>query len=376
MSIEIKKVTDTAGKKKFVNSQWLFYKDNPNWVAPIKMDRMKLLNEEKNPFFQHAEIQLFLAYKGNEIVGRIAAITNENHNKIHNDKVGFFGFFESINDQEVANTLFDEAQKWLKEKGMEDIRGPVNPSTNDEVGLLVDAFDMPAVILMTYNPPYYQQLIENYGFKKEKDLLAYILHHDSYASEKLTRMQQIVRDRKKITIRPLNFKDRKQFKADVKTLKEIYNAAWQPNWGFVKMTDAEFDFLANDLKTIAEPRLTIIAEIDGKPAGFALSLPDINQSLIYNKGGGILGAVWNLFTKKSKIDLTRIIVLGVLPEYQSTGVDAVLYYEIGETAFELGMPKGEASWILEDNEMMKRGLETTMKGEVYKTYRIFQKSLS
>lgn len=376
MNIEIKKVSSAADKKKFVNSQWLFYKDNPNWVAPIKMDRMKLLNEEKNPFFQHAEIQLFLAYKGKKIVGRIAAITNENHNKIHNDKVGFFGFFESIDDQEVANALFNAAQKWLKEKGMKEIRGPVNPSTNDEVGLLVDAFDMPAVILMTYNPPYYQQLIENYGFKKEKDLLAYILHHDSYASEKLTRMQQIVRDRKKITIRPLNFKDRKQFKADIKTLKEIYNAAWQPNWGFVKMTDAEFDFLANDLKTIAEPRLTIIAEIDGKPAGFALSLPDINQSLIYNKGGGILGAVWNLFTKKSKIDLTRIIVLGVLPEYQSSGVDAVMYYEIGETAFELGMPKGEASWILEDNEMMKRGLETTMKGEVYKTYRIFQKSIT
>ncbi len=375
MSIEIRKVTDASGKKKFVNCQWNFYEGNPNWVPPIKMDRMKLLNEDKNPFYKHAEIQLFLAYDGKEIVGRIAAITNANHNAIHNDKVGFFGFFESTNNQEVANKLFDEAVKWLKTKGMNDIRGPVNPSTNDEVGLLIDAFDMPAVILMTYNPPYYQQLIENYGFNKEKDLLAYILHHDTYASEKLTRMQQIVRDRKGITIRALNFKDSKQFKADVKTLKEIYNAAWQPNWGFVKMTDAEFDFLANDLKTIAEPRLTIIAEIKGKPVGFALSLPDINQSLIYNKKGGILGAVWCLFTKKKKIDLTRIIVLGVLPEYQSSGIDAVLYHEIGETAFELGMPKGEASWILEDNEMMKRGLETTMKGDVYKTYRIFQKAI-
>jgi GNAT superfamily N-acetyltransferase len=375
MSIEIRKVTDASGKKKFVNCQWNFYKDNSNWVAPIKMDRMKLLNEDKNPFYKHAEIQLFLAYDGKEIVGRIAAITNANHNEIHKDKVGFFGFFESIDNQDVANKLFDEAVKWLKSKGMTDIRGPVNPSTNDEVGLLIDAFDMPPVILMTYNPPYYQQLIENYGFKKEKDLLAYILHHDTYASEKLTRMQQIVRDRKGITIRALNFKNAKQFKADVKTLKEIYNAAWQPNWGFVKMTDEEFDFLANDLKTIAEPRLTIIAEIKGKPVGFALSLPDINQSLIYNKKGGIFGAVWCLFTKKKKIDLTRIIVLGVLPEYQSSGIDAVLYHEIGETAFELGMPKGEASWILEDNEMMKRGLETTMKGDIYKTYRIFQKAI-
>ncbi len=375
MSIEIKKVNDASGKKKFVNCQWNFYEGNPNWVAPIKMDRLKLLNEEKNPFYKHAEIQLFLAYEGKEIVGRIAGITNANHNEIHKDKVGFFGFFESIDNQEVANKLFEAAEKWLKSKGMTDIRGPVNPSTNDEVGLLIDAFDMPPVILMTYNPPYYQKLIENYGFKKEKDLLAYILHHDTYASEKLTRMQQIVRDRKGITIRALNFKDSKKFKADVKTLKEIYNAAWQPNWGFVKMTDEEFDFLANDLKTIAEPKLTIIAEIKGKPVGFALSLPDINQSLIYNKKGGIFGAVWCLLTKKKKIDLTRIIVLGLLPEYQSSGIDAVLYHEIGETAFELGMPKGEASWILEDNEMMKRGLETTMKGDVYKTYRIFQKSI-
>lgn len=375
MSIDIQILSGSADRKKFVNCQWNFYEGNPNWVAPIKMDRMKLLNEEKNPFFKHAEMQLFLAKKDNKVVGRIAAITNANHNAIHNDKVGFFGFFECIDDQEVANKLFSVAEKWLKTKGMTDIRGPVNPSTNDEVGLLIDAFDMPPVILMPYNPPYYKKLIEGYGFNKEKDLLAYILHHDSYASEKLTRMQQIVRDRRKITIRPLNFKDNKQFKADVKTLKEIYNAAWQPNWGFVKMTDEEFDFLANDLKTIAEPRLTIIAEIDGKPAGFALSLPDINQSLIYGRSGGILSAVWNLFTKKSKIDLTRIIVLGVLPQYQSSGLDAVLYYEIGETAFELGMPKGEASWILEDNEMMKRGLETTMKGQVYKTYRIFQKPI-
>ncbi len=375
MAIEIKKVTDAAGKKKFVNCQWNFYKGDPNWVAPIKMDRMKLLNEEKNPFFQHAEIQLFLAYDGKEIVGRIAAITNENHNKIHNDKVGFFGFFESVDKQDVANALLNEAEKWLKERGMTDMRGPVNPSTNDEVGLLVDAFDQPPVVLMTYNPPYYEKLIKGYGMAKEKDLLAYILHHDSYKSEKLSRMQELVRKRKGITIRPINFKNKAQFKKDVQTVKDLYNAAWEPNWGFVKMTDEEFDFLAADLKQIAEPRLTIIAEIHGKPAGFALSLPDINQALIHGKSGGILSAAWNLMTKKKHIDLTRIIVLGVLPEFQSSGVDAVLYYEIGETAFELGMPKGEASWILEDNEMMKRGLETTMKGQVYKTYRIFQKPI-
>lgn len=375
MNVEIKKVTEASGKKKFINCQWDFYKGDKNWVPPIKMDRQKLLDEKKNPFYKHSDIQLFLAYDNGKIVGRIAAITNDNHNKIHNDKVGFFGFFECIDSQDVANALFKAAEEWLVAKGMTDIRGPLNPSTNDESGLLVDSFDQPAVILMTYNPPYYPKLIENYGFKKEKDLLAYILHHDTYASEKLSRMQKIVRERKGITIRSINFKNKEKFKEDVKTVKDIYNAAWQPNWGFVKMTDEEFDFLANDLKTIAEPKLTLIAEIKGKPVGFALSLPDINQALIYNRGGGILGAVWCLMTKKKKIDLTRIIVLGVLPEYQSSGVDAVLYHEIGETAYELNMPKGEASWILEDNQMMRRGLETTMKGEVYKTYRIYQKEM-
>jgi GNAT superfamily N-acetyltransferase len=376
MNFSIVKADSKSQINEFINCQWNFYKNDKNWVPPLKMDRAKLLDKSKNPFYKHSEMQLFLAKDvAGTTIGRIAGIVNYNHNEIHKDKLGFFGFFESVNNQEVASGLLNAAADYVKSKGMNAIRGPVNPSMNDETALLIDGFDTPPVVLMTYNPPYYKDLIENVGFAKAKDLYAYHLVNKEYVSDKMKRMQQLIRDRYKVTIREVNFKDKTQFKKDVALLKYIYNNAWQPNWGFVKMTDEEFDFLANDLKQIADPTYTIIAEIDGKPAGFALGLPDINQSLIHNKGGGIIGGVWHLLTKKSKIDLLRIIVLGVLPEYQKTGVDAVLYWEMGSRGLPKGIKYGEASWILEDNEMMNRGLTTTMLGKVYKTYRLFDKAL-
>lgn len=271
--------------------------------------------------------------------------------------------------------MFHAAEEWLKSKGKSEIRGPVNPSMNDECGLLIDGFDSPPVILMTYNPKYYEKLVENYGFGKVKDLHAYILDQNTFVSDKMRRTVEIIRQRSQVTIREVDFKNKENFKRDVKTLKEIYNAAWQPNWGFVKMTDEEFDFLAADLKQIADPVYTLIAEVKGKVAGFALAIPDINQSLIHNKSGGILGAAWHLLTKKKKINLLRIIVLGVLPEYQKNGVDAVLYQEIGSRGLPRGIQYGEASWILEDNEPMKKALTTTMHGTIYKTYRMYQKTL-
>lgn len=370
--IVVKTQTDL---KRFIKSQFNFYKNDENFVPPLMMDRLKLLNKDKNPFFKHSKMELFMIENNGKITGRIAAIINENHNKTHNDKVGFFGFFECENNQETANILFDEASKYLKSNGMTEVRGPVNPSMNDESGLLIDGFDSPPVVLMTYNPKYYIDLIEGYGLSKIKDLYAYHLINEEYVSEKLERMQSIVRKRNSLTIRSMNFSNKKQFKQDVETLKYIYNNAWEPNWGFVKMTDEEFDFLANDLKTIADPDYALIAEINGKPAGFALALPDINQCLIHNKNGSLLPGIWHLLTKKKKINLLRIIVLGILPQYQRTGADAVLYWELGTRGKPKGIEYGEASWILEDNEMMNKGLTTTMLGKVYKTYRIYQKEI-
>jgi GNAT superfamily N-acetyltransferase len=359
----------------FIKSQWAFYKDDPHWVPPLLMDRKKLLNTNVNPFFRHAEIQLFVAEQNNRIVGRIAAITNALHNATHHDRVGFFGFFESIQDQGVATALFTAAEQWLRDKGMDTIRGPVNPSMNDECGLLVHGFDGPPVILMSYNPPYYVNLIENAGFGKAKDLYAYRVTQQTYRSDKLKRIFNTLIERKKITFRSIDFKDKNQYRRDVELIKYMYNTAWQPNWGFVKMTDEEFDFLANDLKQIADSSLVFFAEIMGVPAGFILALPDINQVLIRNRKGGIVKGALLLLMKSKKIDILRILVLGVLPEFQKSGVDAAMYSEIGTRGLKRGIVGAEASWILEDNQMMNRGLTTTMNADRYRTYRIYEKRI-
>ena len=375
MSLEIRKIGNTkADKKKFIKSQWKFYENDKYWVPPVIADRMKLLDTEKNPFYKHAEIQLFMAYRDNEVVGRIAAITNENHNKTHNDKAGFWGFFESINDSEVANALFDAAAEWLKQKGKDKMIGPENPSMNDEIGMLFEGYDDPPMIMMTYNPPYYNDLCVNYGMTKAKDLYAYHLEPEEFKTEKMMRLQGIIRERYGVTVREINFKNKEQFKKDVQTLKDIYNAAWQPNWGFVKWTDEEFDYIAEDLKMIANPKMAVIVESRGEVAGFGLALPDINQVLIHNRSGSMLTALWHLMTKKKKINRCRIIALGVKPEFQKTGIDVVLYYEVGTRSVEVGGYAGEASWVLEDNEMMKRGLTSSMNATLYKKYRLYEKT--
>ncbi len=375
MNFKINTVENKKGLLRFIKSQWNFYKNRPNWVPPLISERMKMLNVNKNPFFIHSKIKLFLAESGNEVVGRIAAIINNNHNQTHNDTVGFFGFFECTNNQDIANALFDYAGKWLRENGMSVMRGHMNPSTNDDLGCLIKGYEYPPVILMPYNPEYYHRLIEKAGFEKAKDLFAYKLTLETFVTEKMQRVQNSLRQRYKITIREVNFKKKEQFKKDVDTIKNVYNKAWQPNWGFVRMTDEEFDFLAEDLRQIADPKFALIAESEGKVAGFALALPDINQCLIYNKKGRLLPALWHLMTKKKMMNTLRIIVLGVLPEYQRTGIDSILYYEFLERGRITNFKNGEAGWILEDNVMMNRGLTMTMNGENYKTYRIFDKPI-
>jgi len=374
MSLKIRAITASENTK-FIKSQWLFYKNDKNWVPPAIFDKKKLLNTHKNPFYHHADIQLFLAENNGNIVGRIAAITNKGHNDTFNDKVGFFGFFECYNDQEIANALFSKASEWLKERDKISMRGPMNPSMNDECGLLIEGFDSPPVILMTYNPPYYAQLIENAGFEKAKDLYAFKLEQETYRSEKLKRLSSIIQKRYNITIREINLKDKKQFRKDLNVIKGIYNETWEENWGFVKFTDEEIDYMAKDLKQIADPRYVYFIDMGDKPVGFMICLPDINQVLIYNKRGTLLGAIWNLLMKKKIIHTLRIIVLGVLPKYQGIGLDAIMYHEIGLRAIPNGIMDGEASWILEDNVKMIQALSRAMNTERYKTYRIYEKKI-
>lgn len=366
--ITVRPLSGSRDRDAFIRFLWSIYGKDPNWVPPLWMDRKKLMDRKKNPFYQHADAEFFLAERDGSPVGRIAAIVNHNHNKEHNDKVGFFGFFECVDDQSVANALFDAARDFLRNHGMNAMRGPVSPSVNDEYGLLVEGFDKPAVILMPYNPAYYINLIEGYGLRKVKDLFSYILNQDKVYSEKLERVNNLVKERHSLVIRSL---DMKHFDDEVQKLKDVYNQAWTHNWGAVPMTEAEINALAADLKPIVVPDLLIFAEKDGKTIGFGLSLPDINIPLKHNKKGRLIPGLIQMMLRKKEINLCRIIVLGVLPEYQYTGAAGVLFYETAVRAKRLGYYYGDAGWILEDNEKMIRAAKT-LNGEPYKRYRLYE----
>jgi len=365
--ITIVPVTNEKEKLRFIKSQWNFYHGDPYFVPPLIMDRKKLLDQKKNPFYTHAQMQLWMAEENGEIVGRIGAIVNDNHNKTHNDKVGFFGFFECSNRQDVAKMLLDTAKVWLKQRGMDTMRGPANPSMNDETGLLVDGFDDSPRILMTYNPRYYANLLEKYGLKKSKDLWAWKIRRDTVITPKLERVARLVEERSKVTLRCVNMKN---LKSELALVKDIYNKAWEKNWGFVPMTNEEIDFIANDLKSIVNPKYVYFAEKDGKTVGFSLTLPDVNQVLRSNKKGHLLPAIPKLLFGLKKVTWSRIVILGVLPEYRHIGIDALMYYHTAIDCGNAGITAGEASWVLEDNIMMNRAAEL-MNAEKYKTYRMY-----
>ena len=368
-NVEIKVVSNKKDLMKFIKFPWDIYKGNKYWVPPLIMDRKKILDKEKNPFFENAEAEYFLAYQNQKIVGRIAAIKNDLHNQYHNDNIGFFGFFECIDDQNVANKLFDIVKEWLKNKGLIAMRGPTNPSSNDEYGMLLEGFDDSPRLMMPYNPEYYLSLCSNYGFKKVKDLYAYKLEYEKVASSsKLKRVAEIVRKRSNIKITQI---DLKHFKSELEKVKYIYNKAWAPNWGFIPMTEKEIDNIAKELKPLVEPSLVLFGEIDNNLVGFVLVMLDYNYVLKKMNGRLFPLGFLKLFTEKKNIKWSRILTLGIIPEYQKRGLDAVFYWDILMRAHKIGIDLGEASWVLEDNEMMNRGVKV-MNGVIYKRYRIYE----
>jgi GNAT superfamily N-acetyltransferase len=335
-----------------------------------------LLSRTKNPFFEHAEAEYFLAQRDGEVVGRIAAIANRLHNETHGDRVGFFGFFESVDDPEVARALFDAAGEWLRSHGFDTMRGPASFSVNDECGLLVDGFETPPTLMMPYNPRYYVRLVEQSGFAKAKDLLVYqggAPDHYIPVPERLARGTELIRQRQGITLRALDMKD---FRGDVERIKRVYNAAWEKNWGFVPMTEHEIDHLAEQFKPVVVPEIVPFAEKDGQVIGFGIVLPDLNTIFRTNRSGRLFPVIFKLLwaLKTGRIRRARILLLGILPEYQGKGIDAMLYHWIWTRCGELGITWGEAGWILEDNPAMKAGLEK-MTFRVYKTYRLYDRPL-
>jgi GNAT superfamily N-acetyltransferase len=317
---------------------------------------------------------LFLAYEDQKVVGRIAAILNNNHNDFNKTNDGFFGFFDCINDNEVAKLLFEAAEDWLKTKKINRIIGPVNFSTNETCGLLVEGFTSPPYAMMTYNSPYYLDLVEKQGYHKQTDLLAYEFVANAY-NERALKLRQTLDERlakKGIVIRQINLKD---FTNEANRVREIYNQAWDRNLGFVPMTKEEFDYLAKDLKLVLDPAFCLIAEHEGRPVGFGLAIPDINQILIKVKRGRLLPTgIFKLLLGKSKINHLRIIALGVTEPYRKMGIEGSFYGAFMKRFAERNMQHAEASWILEDNTMMRLGIEN-INGKVYKRYRIFEKTV-
>jgi GNAT superfamily N-acetyltransferase len=342
----------------------------------LRRDVETLLSRTKNPFFEHGTAEYFIAERDGEVVGRIAAISNQLHNETHGDRVGFFGFFECIDDQKVADTLLEAAAKWCRDLGHDILRGPASFSVNDECGLLVDGFETPPAVMMPHNPRYYIGLLERAGFTKAKDLWVYQGGTEERyvpVPERLAKATELIRQRQGITLRPLNLKD---FEGEVERIKELYNSAWEKNWGFVPMTEHEIDHLAAQFKPVVIPELVPMAEKDGKLIGFGIALPDLNVVFRKNRAGRlfpmILQLLWALKTKR--IRRARILLLGILPAYRSKGIDAMLYHWIWTRSGERGIYWGEAGWILEDNAAMNAGLEK-MTFRVYKTYRLYDRRL-
>jgi len=358
--------------RRFIDLPYRLHARDPIWVPPLRRDVATQLSPAKNPFFEHAEADYFLAERDGEVVGRIAAIHNRLHNETHGDRVGFFGFFECIDDQVVADALFAAAADWLRPRGLATMRGPASFSVNDECGLLVDGFDEPPTLMMPHNPRYYVALVERAGFRKAKDLVCF--EGTDPAGEfgaRLERSREIVQRRFGVSVRHLNLKD---FDAEVGRIKELYNAGWERNWGFVPMTDREIEHLAQQFRPVVAPETVLFAEKAGRPVGFAIGLPDLNVPLRRNRSGaflpGLLRVLWMLKTRR--ISRLRVLLLGTVPEFRGKGVDAVLYHAMWKNGNSLGIHWAEAGWILEDNAAMIAGM-LKLGWKPSKTYRLYDR---
>lgn len=375
MSTNIIEVKTGRDKKRFIDFPHELYKGDPNYVPEIYIGQKELLSEKKNPFFRHSKVQLYLAFQGKNIVGRIAAIRNNEYNRFANSNVGYFGLFDVIENYDVAKKLLDTATQWVANEKLDSILGPANFSTNDTAGLLVDGFDRPPVIMTTYNKPYYVSFLEKYGFQKQMDMLAYHVTEET-VNKKSVRIANMLGERllrKGIRVRKVNMKN---FKTEVNTIREIYKGAWDKNWGFVPPTDAEFNHLAEGLKMVIDPDFALIAEHEGKAVAFALAVPDINVIARNIKKGRLLPiGIFKLLFQKKKIKRLRIILLGVLEDYRKMGIEGIFYARIISKGIEKGYNEAEASWILDNNEMMKKGVEG-VNMVAYKRYRMYEKKLS
>lgn len=365
-------VTTDAERKEFVEFLYTHYKNDLYFVPPLRMDQKKLISTEKNPFFENAEIALFVAEHNGKPAGRISAVVDHRFNEHHNEQTGFFGFFECIDHQPTSDLLFRVAEDWLRDKGMKKVLGPASPGMMDTIGVLVDGFEKYPYIMMPYSKPYYDKLISEAGYRGAMDLLAYIIDKEMLSAERMERATEIVKKRNPgLKIRPVNLK---KIKEEVEIVRNIYNEAWKDNWGFLPLTKAELADTAENFKLILDPDLAHIAEIDGKPVAFSIGIPDLNEIFRTMNGNLFPFGIFKLLLRRRKIKRYRTALMGVLPEYRGRGLDAVVTQAAIDKALARGIDTSELSWVLADNIGMQRVAER-LGARVDKTYRMYEKDL-
>ncbi|HEX4991837.1 MAG TPA: hypothetical protein VFV45_01290 [Rubrobacteraceae bacterium] len=367
---EVRAAGSRADIRRFIRYPFIRYRDDPHWVPPLLMVEREQFDPRKNPFFEHARMNLFVAERGGEVVGRVAVIDDDNHNETHGDNLLFFGFFEA-KDEEAAGALFARVEGRARELGREVVRGPVNPSMNHSAGMLIDAFDSDPYVMMPYNPPEYPRYVEAAGYRKVKDLYAWTFEHD-WEVKKIGRLAERVRKRNKaLMVRSVEMKS---WDEELARVKDLYNRAWARNWGFVRYTETEFDQLAREFKMILDPELVALAEVDGGLAGITVLIPDANQVFKKMRGRLLPFGVFHLLRRNRIMDRVRLPILGVAPEHRNKGLEVLMIHELYGRAMAKGYRACEASWTLEDNRAMNHVIEAG-GAKHYKTYRIYEKDL-
>ncbi|HUY37078.1 MAG TPA: GNAT family N-acetyltransferase [Pirellulales bacterium] len=367
--VVVKPVSSRRERRSFVDLPWTLYRGDPNWMPPLRMNQEELLGYRRHPFHQYADVQTFLAWCDGNVCGRIAGIVNHEHNRVYKENRGFFGFFESVDDPRVSAALFDAVKQWLAQRGIRDIRGPTNPTMNYECGLLIEGFDSPPVFMMTYNPPWYAKLFEDYGFRKTHDLLAYLGRSEQLPQieSQLGPLAEQARQRSNAIIRPLN---KRRFRHDVDLFVDLYNRSLIAMWGFVPLPPDEMKSLAFSLRFLLVPEMTMFAEVDGVAVGVVVGLPDYNPRIKRINGRLFPFGWFHLMRNRKGMKRIRVLSINVVPEYQRWGLGLVLMRSLVPKALEIGVQESEFSWISEDNTMARLGLEKA-GARHYKTYRMY-----
>jgi GNAT superfamily N-acetyltransferase len=373
MALEVRPVAGKRELNAFIKLPWRLYRNERNWVPPLLFERRRFFDRDRNPFFAHAEAEYFLAWRDGRLVGRITAHIDRNFNEFQHNDWGMFGFFECENDREAAFALLRTAEEWLRARHRDRMVGPMDFTTNDECGLLIDGYDLLPTILTGWHHPYYRELLEGYGLTKAMDLFMWDLkvQERENVHPAIWQAAADVKDKHGISVRPMR---KKHMEAEIGRFLEVYNAAWERNWGFVPRSEDEVRHYAQDLKPILDENWAFVAEKDGETVGAALSLPDYNEVLVHLNGRllpfGWIKALWY----RRKIDRVRVFALGVKREWQHTGIAAKFYELHYDSAARTPQKSGETGWILESNESMNRAMEG-MGGKIMRKYRVYEKLL-